>query len=181
MLIVLGIIFFYFNHQRSHVYQPIAVQLCKSHSHDTLRVLLEAVGSRGGGGTSICTRPNEIDVPPSISVGTAGEEAQHAGTQHITHNLMSWGLVKNVPLSVEANSISYCPYLSTLILLSFLTHAHIHRLIQSICCSPHVHILQAPQREFAMKSLPGKCQVHLRTDLSLQWREMVVCGETEAK
>lgn len=50
MLIVLGIIFFYFNHQRSHVYQPIAVQLCKSHSHDTLRVLLEAVGSRGGGG-----------------------------------------------------------------------------------------------------------------------------------
>lgn len=135
----------------------------------------------GGGGTSICTRPNEIDVPPSISVGTAGEEAQHAGTQHITHNLMSWGLVKNVPLSVKANSISYCPYLSMLILLSFLTHAHIHRLIQSICCSPHVHILQAPQREFAMKSLPGKCQVHLRTDLSLQWREMVVCGETEAK
>lgn len=156
------------------------MQLCKSHSHDTLRVLLEAVGSRGGGLLSVPALMRLMSHHLSVWE-LPGEEAQHAGTRHITHNLMSWGLVKNVPLSVEANSISYCPYLSTLILLSFLTHAHIHRLIQSICCSPHVHILQAPQREFAMKSLPGKCQVHLRTDLSLQWREMVVCGETEAK
>ncbi len=32
--------------QSGHVYQPIAMQLCKSQSHDTLRVILEA---RGGG------------------------------------------------------------------------------------------------------------------------------------
>lgn len=69
---------FYFNHQHGHVYQPIAVQLCKSQSHDTFGVLLEAGG--GGWGGAICSHPNEIDVPPSISVGTAAEEAQRAGT-----------------------------------------------------------------------------------------------------
>lgn len=47
MLIILGVILFYFIFlylHRSHVYQPIAMQLCRSPSHDTLRVVLEARG-----------------------------------------------------------------------------------------------------------------------------------------
>ena len=36
---------------------------------------------------SICTLPNEIDVPPSISVGTAREGAQRAGDT--AHNSQS--------------------------------------------------------------------------------------------
>lgn len=85
MLIVLGIIFFYL--QRGHVNLPIAMQLCKSQYHDTLRAVMEA----GRRGTSVRTLPYEINVPPSISVGTARDEAQHAGTEHITHRLTPRG------------------------------------------------------------------------------------------
>lgn len=78
VLIILGIIFFYL--QRSHVNLPIAMQLCKSQYHDTLRAMEEA-----GRGASIATLPYEIIVPSSISVGTAREEAQNAATKPQAH------------------------------------------------------------------------------------------------
>lgn len=129
-------------------------------------------------------------------MGTARVEAQHAGTEHITHNLShtpqrraSSDLVKiSLFLSRLTLAVSFC--LITLIFLPFAqmhtyTHARTHTpsniiLFLSSIKAPHLHILQATQRKFAMKSLPGKCQVRFRMDLSLQWRELVVCGETWA-
>lgn len=42
--------------------------------------------------------PNEMDLPPSISVGTGTEEAHHARTRGVAYNLMNEVLVQMYPL-----------------------------------------------------------------------------------
>lgn len=57
--------------------------------------------------------PNEIDPPPSISVGTGTEDSYHAGTQCVAYNLMNEVLVQMYPLCLQFNfSPAYLPYLS---------------------------------------------------------------------
>lgn len=87
MLITLGIIFIFFFFFRAVTF---ICQLQCNYANDNPMTHWEWCRRRrerrGRAGGSICTLPNEIDVPPSISVGTAS--AQHAGTQHITPKLI---------------------------------------------------------------------------------------------
>lgn len=57
-------------------------------------------GQRGGGPGKLLSvpTPNEIDLPPSISVGTGTEEAHHAGTRGVAYSPMNEVLVQMCPL-----------------------------------------------------------------------------------
>lgn len=91
--------------------------------------------SQGEEGVSVPI-PNEIDVPASISVRTAGGETQHAGMQRVTHNPTpqggaSEGLVRiSLSLSVKANSISLCLFPShRAYLILFPPHKRTHTVL----------------------------------------------------
>lgn len=95
MLITLGVISFFSSLIITAVMFISQMRLCKEQFHETLSMWT------GGGGLATLLSvptPNEIDLPPSISVGTGTEEAHHAGTRSVAYNLMNELLVQMCPL-----------------------------------------------------------------------------------